>query len=177
MISLVFSLSIILFSTDRGVDFGVRLLSLIGGEALLVAAFIIFGRANGVAAYDKTILYDRKRALGSVDEPTFYGTGEYRLWKGFLIGFIVTVPFIIVLIIQLAAPNTVCKFMLIYVFCWAYSPVTFLNGNYDALSLVMIILPVGTHALGYYLGKLKAIKVQQQLASQEEERKSKRKRK
>ena len=61
MISLVFSLSIILFSTDRGVDFGVRLLSLIGGEALLVAAFIVFGRANGVAAYDKTILYDPLR--------------------------------------------------------------------------------------------------------------------
>ena len=177
IVTLVFSASIISFSSDRDMDLTVKLISLIGGEILLIAAFIIFGRANGSAAYKKTVLHETKRSLGSTDEYAVYGTGEYKLWKGFLLGFVVTIPFIIFQIIQLAAPNTFCGFCLKYMFAWAYSPVTFFDEKLEALSFLMVLLPTGLHALGYYLGKLKEIKVQQELASQELERKNKRNRK
>lgn len=176
MISLIFSASIISFSAYEG-DLAVMLIALIGGEAMFIAALVIFGRANGAAAYKKTLLHDRKRALGSSDEVSVYGTGEYRLWKGFLIGFIITVPFIIIQIIQLAAPNTFCKFCLQYLFAWAYCPFSRLGESYQALSFIMVLLPAGVHALGYYLGKLKQIKVQKELESQELERSKKRKKK
>ena len=176
MVMIIFSSTIISFSSDRGTDLTVKLITLIGGEVLLIAALIIFGRANGAAAYKATVLHDRKRSLGSKDELCVYGTGEYRLWKGFLLGFILTVPFIIFLTIQLIAPNTFCSFCLKYVFAWAYSPVTFFDERFEALSYLMILMPVGLHALGYYLGKLKEIKVQQELASQELESKNKRRR-
>ena len=177
IITIVFSTTIISFSSDRDADLTIKLISMIGGEILLIAAMIIFGRANGSSAYKKTVLHDRKRALGSADEFAVYGTGEYKLWKGFLLGFLVTVPFIIFLIIELIVPNTFCSFCLKYVFAWAYSPVTFFDEKLQALSFVMVLLPTGVHALGYYLGKLKELKVQQNIASQENERKNKRKRK
>ncbi len=176
MISLIFSASIISFSAYNG-DLAVTLVSLIGGEIMFIAALVVFGRANGAAAYKKTILHDRKRALGSSDEVSVYCTGEYRLWKGFLIGFILTVPFIIFQIIQLAAPNTFCKFCLQYLFGWAYCPFSLLGESYQALNFIMVLLPVGVHALGYYLGKLKQIKVQKELEAQELKGKKKRKKK
>lgn len=176
MISLIFSASIIAFSAYNG-DLTVKLIALIGGEVMFVAALIIFGRANGAAAYRKTILNDRKRALGSSDETAVYATGEYRLWKGFLLGFIITVPFIIFQIIELAAPNSFSKFCLQYMFAWAYCPFASLGESYQALNFIMVLMPVGVHALGYYLGKLKQIKVQQELESQELESKKKRKKK
>lgn len=176
IITIIFSSTVIAFSAYSG-DLGVSLLALFGGEVLLIIALLIFGRANGAAAYGKTVLYERKRALGSGDELAVYGTGEYKLWKGMLIGFIITVPFIIVQIIQLAAPNMVCSFFLQYIFAWAYCPFSLLGESYQALNFIMILLPVGVHTLGYFLGKLKGIKVQEELASQELERKNKRKKK
>lgn len=175
VITVIFSATIIAFSAYNG-DLTVKLLALIGGEVLLVVALIIFGRANGAAAYRKTVLHERKRTLGSSDERAVYGTGEYRLWKGALIGFIITVPFIIFQIIQLAVPNTFCSFCLQYLFAWAYCPFSALGERYQALNFIMILLPVGVHMLGYHLGKLKEIKVQEALASQELESKKKGKR-
>lgn len=176
MVSLIFSSSIIAFSAYDG-DLAVKLLALVGGEIMFVGALIIFGRANGASAYRKTIMNDGKRALGSSDERAVYATGEYRLWKGFLLGFLITVPFIIIQIIQLAAPNVFCKFCLEYLFAWAYCPFGFLGEKYQALNFIMILIPTGVHALAYYLGKLKQIKVQEELESQELESKKKRKRK
>lgn len=176
MISLIFSSTIIAFSAYRG-DLAVSLIALIGGEIMFVAAMIIFGRANGVVAYKKAVLYEKKRSLNSSDEKAVYGTGEYRLWKGFFIGFSITIPFIIVQIIQIAAPNAFCSFCLQYLFAWAYCPFSFLGEKYQALNFILVLLPTGVHALGYYLGKLKGIKVQEELTSQELESKKKRKKK
>lgn len=175
IVSVIFSSTVIAFSDFD--DIGISLLALLGGEALFIAAMIVFGRANGAAAYKKTVLHERKRTLGSSDELAVYHTGEYAIWKGIFIGFVITIPFIIFQIIQLCAPNTVCSFCLKYIFAWAYCPFSYLGDSYQALNFLMILLPVGTHTLGYYLGKRKEIKVQEELASQELERKNKRRKK
>ena len=151
MISLIFSASVISFASYDG-DLAIKLIALIGGEVMFVGALVIFGRANGASAQRKTILYNRKRALNSTDELSVYGTGEYKLWKGFVIGFVICVPFIIIQIIELAAPNTFCSFCLKYLFAWAYYPFSFLGEKYQALNFILVLLPVGVHALSYYLG-------------------------
>ncbi len=177
IISVIFSATVISFSAYDG-DLAISLLALIGGEVMFVAAMFIFGRANGAAAYKKTILYDRKRSLGSSDELAVYGTGEYKLWKGAFIGFAVCIPFIIIQLIELCVHNTFCSFCLRYIFAWAYCPFSYLGERFEALNFIMILLPVLTHMLGYFLGKLKQIKVQEELASQElESKKGKRRKK
>ncbi len=176
IVSLIFSATIISFAAYEG-DLGVSLVALIGGEALFIASLVVFGRANGMAAYKKTVLNEKKRSLGSSDERVVYHTGEYRLWKGIFLGFAICIPFLIIQTIELCVDNTFCSFCLKYLFAWAYYPFSFLGESYQALNYIMVLVPVGVHTLGYFLGKLKEIKVQEDLASQELERKGKRRKK
>ena len=127
IVMLVISSTILVYASYTE-DLAVSLIACIGGEILLTASLVIFGRANGLAAYKKTALNAQKRELGSREEGVLNRTGEYALWKGALIGVILALPFIIFQSIQLGAPNK--------------------------------ILPVAAHTLGYYLGKLQALKIQ-----------------
>lgn len=174
MISVLFSATIIAYSSYRD-DLGVSLLALIGGEALFIISLVIFGRANGAAAYRKFVLNEKKRELNSSDERAVYHTGEYALWKGALIGFLVAVPFIIIQIIELAASNVFCSFCLQYVFAWAYCPFSYLGEEWQALNFIMVLLPVGVHMLAYYLGKIKEEKIQEQIAIESQKARKKRK--
>lgn len=174
IISVLFSATIIAYSSYRE-DLGVSLLALIGGEALFIISLIIFGRANGAAAYRKFVLNDKKRELNSSDEHAVYRTGEYALWKGALIGFIITIPFIIIQIIELCASNVFCSFCLEYIFAWAYCPFSYLGEKFEALNFIMVLLPVGVHMLAYYLGKIKEEKIQEQIAIESQKAKKKRK--
>lgn len=174
IISVLFSATIIAYSSYRE-DLGVSLLALIGGEALFIISLIIFGRANGAAAYRKFVLNDKKRELNSSDERAVYRTGEYALWKGALIGFIITIPFIIIQIIELCASNVFCSFCLEYIFAWAYCPFSYLGEKFEALNFIMVLLPVGVHMLAYYLGKIKEEKIQEQIAIESQKAKKKRK--
>lgn len=174
IVMLVISSTVILFASFSG-DIGISLVALIGGEIMMIAALIAFGRANGNAAYAKTVLNNQKRGLGSTDEKVLAKTGEYSLWKGILIGAILCIPFLIVQIIELCYDNSVCTFCLQYMFGWAYYPFSYLGKDYQALNLIMIILPIGTHALGYFLGKLKQIKIQQAVAEKNANKKGRRK--
>ncbi len=176
IISVLFSATIIAYSAYRE-DLGVSLLALIGGEALFIISLVIFGRANGAAAYRKFVLNDKKRQLGSSDERAVYRTGEYALWKGALIGFLITVPFIIIQIIELIASNVFCSFCLEYIFAWAYCPFSYLGEEYEALSFIMVLMPVAVHMLAYYLGKIKEEKIQEQIAIESEKAKKKKRRK
>ncbi|MGN0807293.1 MAG: hypothetical protein ACI4MN_02470 [Candidatus Coproplasma sp.] len=164
IIMIIFSSTIITFSVSKDVDLYIRLIALIGGELMLAVALFIFGRTNGSEAYKKTIDNDRKRKLNSSDERVFYRTGEYALWKGVLIGIIVCIPSIIILIIQLCVTNTFCTFMLQYVFSWIYAPFSFLNDAYMPLCFTMLVFPIGIMTLGYYFGKRRQIKIQEELA-------------
>lgn len=164
IIMVVFSSSIIMFAVSDTVDIVLRLIALIGGELLLGVAWFVFGRTNGSEAYKKTVENARKRELNSSDEKVYYHTGEYALWKGLVIGLIVCVPFLIVLTVQVCASNSVCSFLLQYAFAWGYAPFTFFGEVYVALGYVAIIYPVAVMTVGYYFGKRRQIKIQEQLA-------------
>lgn len=164
IVMVVLSSTIIAFASYEG-DISIALLALIGGEIMLIAALIMFGRANGSEAYRKTLLNEQKRSLGSKDETVKYRTGEFAMWKGALIGFITCVPFIIIQLIEVCVDNVFCNFCLEYVFAWAYYPFSYLGKSYQALNFIMVLLPVGVHMIGYYLGKLKQIKIQEKLAA------------
>lgn len=170
IVMLVVSSTILIYSSYTE-DLAVSLIACIGGEILIVGSLIIFGRANGSAAYQKTALNTQKRNLGSTDEKVLYKTGEYAVWKSVVIGAVLCVPFIIFQSIQLGAPNKFCEFCLQYICGWAYFPFSYLGKEYQALNYIWITVPIAAHTLGYYLGKLKAMKI-----SFEDEKKSKGKR-
>ena len=157
MLMLVISATVIAYASYTD-DLAVSLIALIGGEIMLAASLVIFGRANGSTAYNKTMLNKQKRELGSTDERVVYRTGEYAIWKGVLIGFILCIPFILFQVIELCVHNVVTSFCLQYMCGWAYFPFHYFGAGYQALGFIMIILPVGAHTLGYHLGKLKRIK-------------------
>lgn len=158
MLQLVFSASIILFA-DYSEDAAVAIVALVFGEALLVGAYIIFGRQNGLTAYRRTVQGEKKRAIDPSDIKARYRTGEYALWKGFVIGAISIVPFILVQFIECLYHNSVTSFLLLYAFGWAAYPFRLIGEipSVGALSpwlnFVMIVFPVGIHALAYELGK------------------------
>ena len=171
---LVISSTVLMFASFS-VDLGISLLALIGGEIMITASLVIFGRANGNAAYGKTVLNTQKRALGSREEKVVCKTGEYALWKGVLIGAILCIPFVIIQIIELCYDNTVCNFCLQYMFGWGYFPFSYLGKSYQALNLIMVILPITAHTVGYYLGKLRQIKIQEAVAEKNANKKRRRK--
>lgn len=172
VVLLVLNSTIIMFASTA--DLAISLLALIGGEIMLVLAFIAFGRANGSAAYAKTVLHGQKRSLGSKEEKVVCKTGEYALWKGAVIPLIVCIPYIIIQIIGLIYPNSACDFAFKYMFGWAYYPFARLGDSFQALGFIMIIVPVAAHLGGYVLGKLKQIKIQQAVAEQYEQKQKRR---
>jgi hypothetical protein len=174
IVMIVLSTTIMMFGGLE--DLAVSIIAVVGGEALLIAAYIIFGKQNGLTAYRKYILGEKKRQLNSSDKKSIYKTGEYALWKGFLIGFITTIPFIILQTVQLIVPTAAIKFLLIYACGWAYFPLN-LFGAPEAVNFVCIILPVGVHAIGYVIGKNKEIKTQMLIAEENEKQNKKRKHK
>lgn len=174
IVTVIISSSIISYAAYGG-DEGVKLLAICGGEVLLAAALIIFGRANGSEAYRKTVEHDQMRELNSSDERVLFRTGEYALWKSAAMGAALCLPYYILLTVQLIVPNSFCGFCLEYVFCWAYYPFSYLGSSFLALDYIMILFPVCTHMLGYYLGKLKQIKIQEALAATNPDRAKKRK--
>ncbi len=172
VIMCIFSSTIIMFGDSD--DIAIQILAILGGNIMLIAAFIIFGRQNGAVSYRKYYLNETKRRLNSSDKRAIYKTGEYALWKGIVIPLITCIPFIIVQIINIAVPNTFCLFVLKYVCGWAYYPLS-KAGVHEAVNFVFIIIPVASHLGGYVLGMLKEQKLQAQLAEENEKAKKRKK--
>lgn len=174
IVMIVLSTTIISFASYSA-DLGISLIALIGGEIMITAALVVFGRANGGTAYGKTVLNEQKRSLGSTDEKVVCRTGEYALWKGILIGAVLCLPFVIFQVIELCYDNSVCNFALQYICGWAYYPFSYLGKGYQALNFILVILPIAAHTTGYYLGKLKQIKVQEAVAERQANKKRRKK--
>lgn len=157
MLQLIFSTSIILFADYNGEPV-LQVFILVFGEILLAGAYVIFGRQNGLAAYRRTVLGEKKRAADPNDIRAQFRTGEYALWKGFVIGAISCVPFILFQFIQCVAPNIVCEFVLKYAFGWAAYPFIVISeapsvGTLSPwLNFIWVVIPVGIHALAYFWG-------------------------
>ena len=166
MLMLIFSASVISFSATG--DFALRIVVLVVGEILLAAAYIIFGKFSGVTAARKLNQNQKKRELGNVELKVRLCVGEYSAYKGFLIGFISCVPFIIFQIIGAAVPNTFCDFILRYAFGWAFWPFG-IAGLSVWLNLIWIIPLCAVHGAAYIYG---AVSERKKLAVIEEAQKS-----
>ncbi len=167
MIQIVFSVSVILFA-DYSADLAIRIIALVIGEALLIAAYVVFGRQNGIAAVRREVQSQKKRNANPDDVTAYYKTGEYALYKGFLIGFISTIPYILIQFIECVAHNSVCAFIVKYAFGWAVYPFVLIGeacgGLSEWVNFVSIIFPVCIHAAAYYWGASKERKNQQKVA-------------
>lgn len=163
MIQLVFSASIILFADISTGDIALRIVALVFGEGLLIGAYILFGRQNGISGERKAV-QNAARRENCDDLKSHFKVGEYALWKGFLIGFITCVPYIIFQIIYCAFPNTVVEFILKYAFGWATYPLatTAVSGW---LNLVWVVPLTCIHAVAYIWGGVLEKKRQQKVAA------------
>lgn len=152
MLQLVLSASVIMLSAYGG-DKAVEILVVVVGELMLGAAYFIFGRQNGVSAYRKTVLTQKKRDLNSTDIKVYYRTGEYAIWKGVVIGVISVIPFMIFEFINCLAQNSVCEFILKYAFGWAACPFEVIDSSLSEwLNFLWIIFPVAVHTGAYVFG-------------------------
>ncbi len=176
MLQLIISASIILFADYNG-DVAVQIVVLVFGEALLAAAYVIFGRQNGITAFRRTVQNEKKRAAGSNDIKAWCKTGDYALYKGFLIGFISTVPFMLFQLIECIAHNSPCDFILKYAFGWAVYPFVLIGQTpvgeiSEWLNFIWVIVPTCIHALAYFLGARKE-KARQEIVAKAQETKHK----
>lgn len=156
------SASIILFADYSG-DKALQIVVLLFGEILLIGAYFIFGKQNGVTAYRRTIQHTAKRAVDGDSISAWLKTGEYAVWKAVVIGFISVFPFMLIQFIQCLAPNTFCEFVLKYAFGWAEYPFIVIGGKDGGISqwlnFIWIIIPVGVHIAAYIYGaKKEAVK-------------------
>lgn len=172
MLMIILSASIMSFATSD--DMILNIIILVVGELLLTAVFIIFGRQNGIYAYRKSAQQSKKREIGTSDMKALLGVGEYSIYKGFLIGFIACVPFIIFQIINCILPNTFCEFLLIYAFGWAYLPLIYIHAS-EWLNLLWIIPALSVHALGYIIGAEMEKKKQDEMAARQSNKDKKKK--
>ena len=149
MLMLIFSASVISFSASG--DLPLRIVVLAAGELLLAASYVIFGKFSGVNAARKLNHNQKKRELGSSDTAVTLCVGEYSPYKGFLIGLLSCVPFIIFQIIGAAAPNSFCDFILRYAFGWAFWPFG-IAGFSVWLNLIWVIPLSAVHGAAYIYG-------------------------
>ncbi len=163
MLQLILSASVILFSDYFSDDMAVGIAALVFGELLLAGAYIIFGRANGITAVRKSVQNAKKREGETNDIRALCHTGEYKLWKGFAIGALSAVPFILFQLINCIVPNTVCEFVLKYAFGWAFYPI-YLAGQSQWINFVFVLYPVAVHAAAYALGAYQENKRQVKVA-------------
>ena len=174
MLSLILSTTIISYVGYGGEDLGLKIVVLLVGEVLIIAATVIFGKQNGIAAYKKTVQNGNKRKVNATDDNSRLYIGEYSLIKGVLIPLICCIPFIIFQIVEGAYHNNVCEFALMYVFGWAYFPFK-LAGLSQWLNFIWIIPYAGVHLGAYIWGGKTEKKKQDQIAVAEEAKVNKKK--
>ena len=173
----VFSTTIILFFSYDD-DIVVPAIATVLGEGLLIAAFIMFGKQNGAAAYRKTMINDGKRKLGTIDIKIQWRTGEYAPWKGFVIGFITSLLFLIFQIIACFGSFSFVDYILDYACGWAIAPLDLIgSGNIpQPYYLLMIVFPIAIHGGFYIFGRYSEEKRQQKISrAEDDKRKGKKK--
>lgn len=167
MLQMILSACIVLF-IDYTNELPLKAVILAIGEILLIVAYVIFGRQNGITAVRRGLQSQKKRNANSDDIKAYYKTGEYALYKGFLIGFISCIPFIIFQFIGVFVHNKIYTFVLRYAFGWAVYPFVLIGEISDWVNFVAIIFPVCIHAAAYYWGAWKERKNQQKVAEAQE---------
>lgn len=150
------------FSND---DLLLAIIMLSIGELFVGAAYFIFGRQSGIASVRRIVQNAKKREIGTKDKLALLYIGEYSAYKGFVMGLISCVPYIIFQIIQCVAPNTFCDFVLQYVFGWAALPLTLGESQFSTwLNLLFVLYPVAVHGVAYLFGAHREWNKQQKVA-------------
>lgn len=171
----VFSTTIILFYGFD--DMAVRVMAVVFGDGLLAGAFVMFGRQNGAAAYRAFKMNESKRRIGGHDKKVVFRTGEYSPWKGFAIGFIAAVPFLVLQAIKCCGEVTFVNFLLEYACGWAVAPLSVIS---DAVPqpyyLLMAVFPVCIHG-GFYIQGMYAERKRQEAINRAEDDRRKGKKK
>ncbi len=168
MLMVILSSTVIGFIMYGGKDeLGIQILILVVGEALLIAATVIFGKQNGVSAYKKTVQNAQKRAANCKEERALMHIGEYAVWKGAAIALISCVPLAVVNTVYSVYPNSVCEFILVYLFGWAYYPFKLMKLT-PWLNYIWIAPFAAVHAAAYVFGGRKEKKNQEILEKQNE---------
>lgn len=171
MLQIILSVSFIGMTSSLTEDVALSAVMLSIGEALLIAAYIIFGRQNGITSVRKLVQHAKKRDMNTTDRQSLWGTGEYSPYKGFLIGFLSCVPCIIFQIINAIVPNSFCKFLMLYAFGWEFIPLSY-AGVSEWLNLLMVLVPTAVHGGAYMFGAHKEWAKQQKVAALQKEGKS-----
>lgn len=163
------------FSSD---DLALSIVLLSIGELFVGASYIIFGRQSGITSVRRIVQNSKKRDMGTTDKQALLYIGEYSAYKGFVMGFVSCVPYIIFQIIQCIAPNMFCEFVLQYVFGWAALPLTLGGSQVSSwFNLLFVIYPVVVHGLAYIIcahnewNKQQKVAYMQQSASDKKEEK------
>ena len=165
MLQLILSVTFIGMSLSLAEDLALAIVLLCIGELLLGVAYFIFGRQSGITSVRRLVINAKKREIGTSDKQALLYTGEYSAYKGFLMGFLSCVPYVIFQIIQCAVPNTFCEFVLQYVFGWAAIPLSLGNGDVTPwLNLVFIIYPIAVHGAAYIICAHREWNKQQKMA-------------
>lgn len=165
MLQMILSVTFIGMATALSDDLALAIVLLCIGELFLGAAYFIFGRQSGISSVRRLVQNAKKREIGTTDKQALLYTGEYSAYKGFLMGFLSCIPYIIFQIVQCASPNSFCDFVLQYVFGWAASPLTMGDSGISPwLNLLFVIYPVAVHGLAYVFGAHKEWNKQQKVA-------------
>lgn len=151
MLMLILSVTFIGMSTSFSDDLILSVVMLSIGEVLLAAAYVIFGRQSGVTSVRKLVQHAKKRQMGTTDRQSLNHTGEYSPYKGFLIGFISCIPYIIFQAIECIYHNSFCYFVLQYVFGWAAIPFALAKLN-QGFNFLLVLFPTAVHGIAYIIG-------------------------
>lgn len=165
MLSLVLSVTFIGMTLQITVeDKPLAIVLLVIGEVLMAVALVIFGRQSGITSVRKLVQHAKKREIGREDKQTLYCTGEYSAYKGFVMGLISCVPFILIQFIECLAHNSFCEFMLVYVFGWAVFPFRYADLS-PWFNFISVFFPVAVHGLAYIIGAHREWNKQQKVAA------------
>jgi hypothetical protein len=155
-------------------DMAIKIVAVVIGEVFIFLACIFFGIQNGAYACRRTVANLKKSKEGETEwefniqassqtdvydytfvakQPVAYEAGAYAPWKGFVISFITTIPFIIFQIIYCCVPSSsFCYFVLQYAFGWGVAIFDLIGSVPAPCYLLMAIFPVAVHGVGYILG-------------------------
>lgn len=164
MLQLILSVSFIGMATSITTDIVLSVIMLIIGEAFVIAAYAIFGRQSGIVSVRKLVQNAKKREIGTTDKQALFATGEYAAYKGFLMGFLSCVPYIIFQLIELCAHNSFCYFVLQYVFGWAVFPFQY-AGLSGWFNFILVLLPTAVHGIVYIIAAHREWDKQQNIAN------------
>lgn len=166
MLQIILSVSFISLVDGLTDDKALFIVMVCLGEVLMAVAYFTFGARNGINSVKVLVQHAKKRSLGTNDVKAQFKTGEYSAYKGFVIGLITCVPYILVQFIECVAHNSFTYFLLAYAFSWATGPFKELDLT-PWLNFVMIALPVGIHGLAYIFSAHREWNKQQEVAQKQ----------